>query len=132
MFDTQKDWDDEVERISGSLKANTGETDLAAFGAKLIAERIRDNPHCYAEFGVYWFAVKDVLHQHGYHFGDTMDDEMRDEYRGKTDAHTLVAAEKFKDFYRQTFFQNTTHFTLADDDNREWVLSDPHMAARVK
>lgn len=131
MFATQAEWDEEVARISGSLKQNTGETDLATFGAKLIAERVRDNPHCYAEFGVYWFAVKDVLARHGYDLGETMDETMRDEYRGTTDAHTIVAAEKFKDEYRKTYFKHTTHFTLVDDDGSEWILSDPEMAARV-
>ncbi len=132
MFETQEEWDNAVAETQAKLKQNTGFSNLAEFGAKLIFERVRDNPHCYAEFGVYWFAVKDLLNRHGYYFGDTMDEEMREEYRGKTDEHTLLAAEKFKDFYRQTYFKNTTHFTLHDDDNRAWILSDPEMSARMK
>lgn len=131
MFENQEDWDNEVARISSLLQKNTGETDLVAFGAKLIANRVKEKPYCYAEFGVYWFAVKDVLHRYGYYFGEAMDEEMLHEYRGRTDAHTIVAAEAFKDFYRKVYFRNTIHFTLHEDENREWVLYDPQMAARV-
>ncbi|UOO81237.1 hypothetical protein LVJ83_09690 [Uruburuella testudinis] len=130
MFESQEDWDAQTADTQEKLKQNSGFSDLAAFGAKLLFDRITERPEAYAEFGVYWFAVKDVMARHGYHFGDTMDEEMLAEYRGKTDVHTLIAAEKFKEFYRENYFENTTHFTL-EQDGREWVLNDPEMAARV-
>lgn len=129
MFDSQDDWDLEVKNTADGLERNTGKSDLAAFGAQLIADRIKQYPYSYTEFGVYWFAVKDLLNRHGYDFGDNTDEEMLAEYRGKTDAHTLVAAERFKTFYRQNYFQGTVKFTLEDDDMREWVLSDSDMTA---
>lgn len=107
MFDTQEDWDDAVKSTSTQLQVNTGNDDLASFGTQLIYNRIKEHPECYAEFGVYWFAVKAVLRDYGYYFGETDDEEMRLAYTGKTPAHTLVAAERFKDYYRQNYFQGT-------------------------
>lgn len=129
MFDTQEAWDKEVAETQEALdKKKYGP--LPEFGSRTIYERILDYPECYAEFGVYWFAVKDVLRRHGYDFGDVDDAEMREAYRGKTDGHTLIAAEEFKKMYRKTYYASTTHFTLEDDGMREWVLNDPDMAAR--
>ena len=128
MFDTQEAWDKEVAETQAALdKKKYGQ--LPEFGSRILYERILDYPECYAEFGVYWFAVKDVLRRHGYDFGDVDDAEMREAYRGKTDGHTLVAAEEFKKMYRKTYFAGTTHFTLEEDGMREWVLNDPDMAA---
>lgn len=123
MFETQEEWDNEVDSTATRLKANGGGDDLAAFGAKLLYERILQRPTCYAEFGVYWFAVKAVLAEYGYHFGETDDEEMRLAYTGKTAAHTLIAAERFKDYYCSHYFQGTLNFILEDDDYREWYLS---------
>lgn len=129
MFDTQEAWDKEVAETQEALdKKKYGP--LPEFGSRTIYSRILDYPECYAEFGVYWFAVKDVLRRHGYDFGDVDDAEMREAYRGKTDGHTLIAAEEFKKMYRKTYYAGTTHFTLEDDGMREWVLNDPDMAAR--
>ena len=129
MFETQEAWDQEVAETQAALdKKKYGA--LPEFGSRTLYERILDYPECYAEFGVYWFAVKDVLRRHGYDFGDVDDAEMREAYRGKTDGHTLVAAEAFKKMYRQTYFAGTTHFTLEEDGMREWVLNDPDMTAK--
>lgn len=132
MFINQEAWDEETAHSNAMLTKNTkgSYTDCGEYGAKIIAERLEEYPDCYMEFGVYWFAVKDVLNRHGYYYGDTDDEEMRLEYQGKTDAHTLVAAERFKDMYRKTYFIGTTRFTL-EEDGREWVLNDPEMAARI-
>lgn len=132
MFRNQKAWDNAVEKTKQKLEKNTGHTNLAAFGSKIIAERIMQRPISYAEFGVYWFAVKDVLARHGYHFGADNDYEMLIEYRGISDEHTLVAAERFKDMYRQTYFQGNIVFTLDEDNMREWILSDNDMYALLK
>ena len=130
IFPNQQAWDDKTEWYQKTLNKNGGGDDFVAFGSTVIYQRVIERPECYAEFGVYWFAVKDVLARQGYVFGDTVDEEMLAEYRGKTDAHTLVAADLFKDFYRNTYFTGTTHFTL-EKDGRDWILNDPEMAARV-
>lgn len=130
MFENQEILNQRVEEIKATLKSK-GVDDLVKFGAELIFERIRDKPYCYAEFGVYWFAIKDILKRHGYDLGDSDDELMREEYKGVSDAHTIVEAEEFKDFYRSHFFRNTTHFFL-EEDSIEWVLNDPEMASRVK
>lgn len=129
VFETQEEWDEAVAQMQAALKRNTGNDNLAEFAAKIIYERIQEHPYAYSEFGFYWFAVKDVLYRHGYYFGDTTDEEIREEFRGISDAHTVVAAERFKDMYRQTYFQGTLQFGL--DDGSTWTLTDPEMAARI-
>lgn len=129
MFETQEEWDAEVAKTEAGLRKNLNDpnADLAEHGARIIKARFAENSTHYLEFGVYWFAVKQVIQKYYPDaFGDYFNEEMVQEYSGKTDAHTLVAAEKFKEMYRQTYFQGNRYFTLEEDDDREYCLSDPY------
>lgn len=135
MFETQEEWDNEVAKFQAGLRKNLNDpnADLAEHGARIIKARFADNMTHYLEFGVYWFAVKKVIQKYYPDaFGDYFDEEMVKEYSGKTDAHTLVAAERFKDFYRETYFQGNREFTLEEDDDREYYLSDPYFHSFLK
>lgn len=124
MYESQEEWDADVEATQKKLYENTRRSNLAAFAADIIAERLGKNRYHYLEFGVYWYALKEALAAHGYVIGDETDEEMRDAYKGKTHAHTFVAAEAFKTFYRKHYFQGTRDFALDDDDGRVWTLFD--------
>ncbi|MDO4878684.1 MAG: hypothetical protein Q3966_05235, partial [Neisseria sp.] len=100
MFASNQDWDAAVQDTKNALYRNRRNSDLGAYAAEVIAERLLANRRQYLEFGPYWFAVKDALAHYGYRFGDFDDETMREEYRGRTHEHTFVAAERFKDFYR--------------------------------
>ena len=132
FFKTQEDWDNEVAQTAAKLKQNTGKSDLGAFALEVVANRLKKYPYAYQEFGVYWWAVKQELIEANYSFNaDNVDAEMVVEYRGKTPAHTIVAAEKFSAMYRQTYFKGNKKFTLGEDDNREYVLYDEEMETQI-
>ena len=108
-----------------ALKQNTGETDFIGFAVKVIAERLQQKPQQYIEYGVYWWALKNVLAKHGYLFGDENDQELQQTYQHEKDDYTIVAADNFKDEYRNKWFKGTREFDLADD--RKYHLLDADM-----
>ncbi len=78
----------------------------------------------YRQFGVYWWAVKDLLRRHGYNVGDETDEEMIQEYCGANDEQTIVLADLFmKEVASQYVYGNqdypineTETYTLYDED----------------
>lgn len=108
-----------------ALKQNTGETDFIGFAVKVIADRLQQKPQQYIEYGVYWWALKNVLAKHGYLFGDENDQELQQIYQHERDDYTIVAADNFKDEYRNKWFKGTREFDLADD--RKYHLLDADM-----
>lgn len=108
-----------------ALKQNTGETDFIGFAVKVIAHRLQQKPQQYIEYGVYWWALKNVLAKHGYLFGDENDQELQQIYQHERDDYTIVAADNFKDEYRNKWFKGTREFDLADD--RKYHLLDADM-----
>lgn len=97
---------------------------------RVIAARLRARPLAYLEFGPYWWAVKAVLIEAGYDFGDDGDALVAAEYRGADLAETLVAAELFKDMRRATYFVGHNTYDLAGD-GIDYELVDSDMMARV-
>ena len=112
--------------FAGSGKPGTFE----ANAVRVIAERLRRRPEAYVEFGPYWWAVKQVLNDAGADLGSAGDALVASEYRGATDAQTLVAGEMFKDMHRATYFVGHALYDLADD-GEQWALFDDDMAQRV-
>lgn len=97
---------------------------------RVIGERLLRNPMQYTEFGPYWWAIKQVLTAAGYSFGSEGDALVAAEYRGATDAGTLVAGELFKDWYRATYFRGHCTWVLGDD-GESYELFDADMAEKV-
>lgn len=97
---------------------------------RVIAARLRARPQDYVQFGPYWWAVKAVLAEAGYDFGDDGDALVAAEYRGADLADTLVAAELFKDMHRATYFVGHNTYDLTGDGDA-YELVDPDMLARV-
>ena len=46
-------------------------------------------------YGVYWWALKDVLRRQGYDVGDVTDVDMAGKYKGANDDETIVAADEW-------------------------------------
>lgn len=113
----------EKARFLKRLKKNTEETDLVQFGSRVIADNLVKNPRRYRDFGPYWWAVKEVLIKQNLALGNTMDPEVRDEYKGKDDTETLVMGQIFSDDYKRTSFIGANRFQLAPEI--EYTLYDP-------
>ena len=66
-----------------------------------------------------------MLAKHGYLFGVENDQEIQQAYQHEKDDYTIVAADNFKDEYRNKWFKGTREFDLADD--RKYHLLDADM-----
>ena len=107
--------DDLQKRLDGTLerlKKNAGDVEFVPFACKIIAGNLQNKPIRYIEYGVYWWAVKALLAEHGFHFGKQTDIELVEAYRLERDDYMIMAAETFKDDYRATFFRGTREFDI--------------------
>lgn len=101
------------------------------FAASNMAQRLRDKPATYLQFGPYWWAVKQALRAHGFDFGPADDDLVRQAYGGGLPAYTaMVAGEQFREHYNATFLQGASQFWLDDQAEESYVLFDQDMEAR--
>lgn len=122
----------EAGRIAAALEASMGAgTDAASFAARVIAQRLRNHPHAYLEFGPYWWAVKATLRTQGEEFGAADDEQIRQAYGGSlASLESLAAGELFKDFYRRNWLAGNAQFWLDDGAEESYVLFDADMEAR--
>jgi len=114
-----------VQELIGILRENTGKTDLVESGVAAVAWRLEQRPLSYRDYGPYWWALKRILIAHNVAAGVEMDTAIANEYRGDTDAETIVMADTFRDLYLGTFFRGTNDFTLDVDSEKPWKLIDP-------
>lgn len=116
---------------AASLAQTQPGEDPAIFAAQIIAERLRDDPMRYLEYGPYWWAVKAALRERGFDFGPADDDQVRIEYGGRFPAYTsIVAGEQFRDYYLQHFFAGASLFWLDDQAEESYALADQDMEIR--
>jgi len=112
-----------------SLADNQPEADFVEFAAGVIYDRLKKDIQCYRVYGVYWWALKDVLARQGYDMGAETEDSIAGTYKGDNDAETIVAADMF---YFEMSDQVTVDNTKWTTDNRkpDYVLYDADMEER--
>lgn len=113
-----------VEDKRQALETNTGRTDFTSFACQVIADRLRSKPEQYIQYGVYWWSLKAVLAQNGYFFGDEQDQMIQEIYHHDDNDFVIVAAEDFKDKYRNTWFKGTRDFELQPDHQYHLLDTD--------
>tara|TARA_B100000530_G_scaffold309310_1_gene235045 strand:- start:53181 stop:53609 length:429 start_codon:yes stop_codon:yes gene_type:complete len=112
-----------------SLAENQPNADFVEFAAGVIYDRLKKNIQRYRVYGMYWWALKDVLARQGYDMGAETDDDMAALYKGADDAETLVAADLF---YLDMSSQKPVDNNRWTIDNRrdDYVLYDADMEER--
>lgn len=113
-----------------SLKANKPDASFTEFAAGILYERLKTNIQRYRVYGMYWWALKDVLRRQGYNVGDETDDEIMDVYKGANDDETMIAADLFYlDMSTKTLVDNN-RWTI-DSRKADYVLYDADMEERA-
>ena len=103
---------------------------LMGLAAKEVANQ---NTGGYLKFGPYWWALKAVLSNNGYYYGDSMDGLVAAAYSVKDDLGnideqlTIAAAFAFRDHYLETYFIGNNQFELFDD-GQFYILEDPDIS----
>lgn len=110
--------------MRANLKANRNLSDALGFAVGVIWDRLGADPLDYRAYGPYWWAVKEVLRRAGKPVGETTDGLILGRYRLSDDYETLVAAELFRDWYRETQFQHANQFVLDGHSGEFWTLYD--------
>lgn len=117
--------------IAKALSTSMPGVEPLKFAGKTIADRLRKKPDSYLQYGPYWWAVKGVLRGLGEDFGAADDAGILAEYGGQLPAYSrLVAAEQFRDHYRDTFLAGTSQFWLDAEAEESYVLFDADMEVR--
>lgn len=112
-----------------ALAVNKPNADFTEFAASVFYDRLKTNIERYRVYGVYWWALKDVLRRQGYDVGDETDVDMVDWYKGATDEETLVAADLFYlDMSNKVMVDNTS-WTI-ENGQPDYVLYDADMERR--
>lgn len=112
-----------------SLAENQPNADFVEFAAGVIYERLKTNIQRYRVYGMYWWALKDVLSAQGYDMGSESDETISSLYRGTDHAETLVAADLF---YLDMSSQKPVDNNRWTIDNRrdDYILYDADMEER--
>lgn len=105
----------QTEEEKASLSKNKPDVDFDAYAAEVIINRLKADIKRYLVYGVYWWALKDVLIKQGYDIlGDEADHVMANRFKGSNDSETLVAAD--------LFYQSMSDQVMVD--NRDWQIDD--------
>lgn len=112
---------------AAALRSNRGFSNLLAFGLRVVAERLRQDPRRYRDYGPWWWSLKDVLRRNGYEFGRQDDPLVRRAYRFDSDTDTLIAADEFRTDYLRTQFIYANQFMLTANSPDFWTLFDQDM-----
>ena len=116
-----------VAERAANLRANRGFSNLLRFGLGVVADRLRVDVLRYRDYGPYWFALKAIMNDAGYNFGNQSDPLITKEYKGDTDVETLIAADEFRTEYLRTQMIYTNKFMLDGDSGELWTLYDQDM-----
>ena len=78
---------------------------------------MRESSKGYIRFGLYWWALKDVLMRNDdlLDIGNETNKVVGGIYKGDTDIDTLILAFIFRDWYDQSQFQGSDIFQSSDD-----------------
>lgn len=117
---------DKTAQMKASLAKNQPNADFVEYASSVIYDRLKKNIQHYRQYGMYWWALKDVLYRQGnINLGTESDEHIKQAYRGKTDAETLVAADMFyedmagkyaKDNMDWSLERNMPDYRLYDED----------------
>ena len=116
-----------VAERAANLRANRGFSNLLRFGLGVVADRLRVDVLRYRDYGPYWFALKAIMNDAGYNFGNQSDPLITKEYKGDTDVETLIAADEFRTEYLRTQMIYTNKFMLDGESGGLWTLYDQDM-----
>ena len=112
-----------------ALAVNMPNADFTEFAAGVFYERLQKDIQRYRVYGVYWWALKDVLRRQGYDVGDVTDVDMAGWYKGATDEETLVAADLFYLDMSNKVMVDNTNWTI-ENGQPDYVLYDADMENR--
>lgn len=90
------DIENELTLAKASLLENTGNSDFIGNALTNIAKDLAKKPLHYRNYGMYWWALKDVLKRAEFLYGDVTDDNCKSVYIGKNDEQTIVMAIRFR------------------------------------
>lgn len=125
---------DFLSRKTAATKRSLAETqpnaDFVEFAAGVIYERLKTNIQRYRVYGMYWWALKDVLARQGYDMGAETDDNMATLYKGADDAETLVAADDFYLDMSSRVLVTNNRWTV-DNRRDDYILYDADMEERA-
>lgn len=112
-----------------SLTTNQPAADFVEFASSVIHDRLKKDIQRYRVYGVYWWALKDVLARQGYNMGAETDDSIAGTYKGANDAETLVAADMFYLEMSNKVPVDNIRWTI-DNRRDDYVLYDADMEER--
>lgn len=112
-----------------SLAKSRPSADFVDFAAGVIYDRLKSNIQRYRVYGVYWWALKDVLARQGYDMGVETDKDMASLYKGGDDAETLVAADLFYLDMSNKKPVDNNRWTI-DNRRDDYILYDADMEER--
>lgn len=112
-----------------SLAKNQPAADFEKFAAGVIYDRLKKDIQRYRVYGMYWWALKDVLTRHGYDIGAETDKNMSILYKGANDAETLVAADTFYLDMSNKVVVTNNRWTI-DNRRDDYILYDADMEER--
>lgn len=119
------------ERRQG-LQSNRGLSNQLAFCVQVIAQRLAPDPRRYLDYGPYWWAVKDILRDHGYDLGAQSDPFVMQEYVFPEAVETLIAADLFRSELLGTSIIGTNKFILNGVSGSFYSLFDEDMESMPK
>ena len=124
---------DFLSRKTAATKRSLAETqpdaDFVAFAAGVIYERLKADIKRYRVYGMYWWALKDVLSGQGYDMGSESDETISSLYRGTDHAETLVAADLFYLDMSNKKLVTNNRWTI-DNRRDDYILYDADMEER--
>lgn len=127
---TPYELDEQVKSFENSLiEKGKKPEDLLKISCNNIANRLKNDPARYREYGAYWWAVKLILKEQGYDFGDANNPALAEQFGMKNPIRTLIAGELYKDAYCNFYLKGNTQFTLKD--GAEYTLYDPDMESLI-
>jgi hypothetical protein len=110
--------------------------DFLATATQQEYSRVISEPAGYLAFGPLWWAVKRILRARGRDLGTCDDAAMAEAValRGADgaidEALTMAAADVFRDFYFETYFEGSRDFD--GPDGASYRLADPDMERRIR
>jgi hypothetical protein len=113
-----------------ALKDNRGLSDFAGFALGVVYRRLEKDSVRYRDYGPYWWSLKMLLRDAGYDVGADDDASVREIYRGRDAAMTIVMADQFRELYLKCFILGTNQFVLDGYTNDVWTLVDEGMESR--
>lgn len=120
----------QTEAKKAALKEVQPDAIFNVYASDVIASRLRARIDRYLVYGVYWYALKEVLRRNGHEMiGDETDAVMAEKYKGSDDSETLVAAELFYEALSGQVAVDNREWQI--DDDTTYTLYDPDMEERT-